>query len=257
MSFISARGRAAAESATREDGPRNNAMKPFKSGTTYKVRVLSPEDIVEYQAASVFKVFHTTPVRPGNLYEKAADVLYKEAFAARDAGDDAKYEEIRNDAYQLKPKPRYLFAFADLEDGSIGLVDLSRAQAGAIIQSIERYEKRLDRLAFELSKQGQSTSTTVSLTPVIDMEEDLSEDERKNFEAVAGKEVEDDVFESALKEKTQPEQVSDLQAFGFDVSRIGVEAESAVTDEEEIGRASCRERVRVSVVGGGVREKEG
>lgn len=229
MSYVSKRGKAAAESAVAENSVKQDVLKPFKSGTSYKVRVLSPEDFVEYYAASVYKVFNTTPVKPGNLYQKAADALYAEAKAL---GDGPEADELRDQAYQLKPKPRYLFGFANLEDGEPMIVDVSKKQAQTLIAAIDKYAKRLDKLAFELAKTGSSTSTTVTLSPIIDMDEDLTDAERKNFEAAAKLTISDELFESVLYVKTEDEQAADLIAFGFDPARIGYSGQAADPTEE-------------------------
>jgi hypothetical protein len=234
MTYISKKGRAAAESATQEKQDFSKALVSFKSGTTYKVRLASDEDFVEYNAVSVFKSINTTPVSPGNMYAKAVDLLYKDAEAAKKAGDEAKAEELRNQAYLLKPKPRYLFGFINLADGQPIVIDVSKKQAQALITAIDKYAKKLDKLAFELSKSGQSTSTTVSLSPIID-EDDLTDVERKNFEASAGKAFPDETYENVLYEKDAAEQIEDLRVFGFDVSRLGASADEEVTPITEDG----------------------
>jgi hypothetical protein len=234
MSYIAKKGRAAAESATQEKQDFSKALVSFKSGTTYKVRLASDEDFVEYNAVSVFKSINTTPVSPGNMYAKAVDLLYKDAEAAKKAGDEAKAEELRNQAYLLKPKPRYLFGFINLADGQPIVIDVSKKQAQALITSIDKYAKKLDKLAFELSKSGQSTSTTVTLSPIID-EDDLTDVERKNFEASAGKAFPDETYENVLYEKDAAEQIEDLRVFGFDVSRLGASVDEGVTPITEDG----------------------
>lgn len=231
MSYIAKKGKAAAESATAENQENaSKALASFKSGTAYKVRIASDEDYVEYYAASVFKVFNTTPVESDNLYQKAANMLYADAKAAEEAGDDAKAEELRNKAYLLKPKPRYLFGFINLSDGQPIIVDVSKAQAKVLIAAIEKNAKKLARKPFELAKDGQGTSTMVSLTPLDD--EDLSDAERKVFEATADAKVPDELYEKVLYVKTHDEQVADLKAFGFDVERLGVESKPADPTEQ-------------------------
>lgn len=222
MSYIAKKGKAAAESATAEKKDFSKSLVPFKSGTTYKVRLVSDEDFVEYYAANVFKVFYTTPVAPGNLYQQASDLLYADAKKASDAGDEAKAEELRDQAYQLKPKPRYLFGFINLEDGEPIIVDCTKAQAKVLISAIEKYAKKIDKVAFELSKDGTSTSTTVSLSPVLDMDEDLTDKERENFNKAKDAKVPDELYENVLYMKNVSEQIEDLERFGFDVSRLNV-----------------------------------
>jgi len=59
----------------------------------------------------------------------------------------------------LKAKPRYLFGFFNLADGEEIIVDLTKAQARVVVAAIEKYAKKIDKLAFELSKEGSGTST--------------------------------------------------------------------------------------------------
>lgn len=220
MSYISKRGADAVKSATAEQQDASKALVTLKSGMTLKVRVLSKDDSAEYFAASVFKVFNTTPVAPGNLYQKAANILFEQAKKAK---SDAEAEELKTQARQLKPKPRYLFGFINLENGEPIVVDLSKAQAQVVYQALDKYEKKIGKVAFELSKSGTGTSTVVSLSPILDMDEDLTDTERENFAKADGKEFPEELFEKVLYMKTEAEQIEDLKAFGFDVSLLGLE----------------------------------
>lgn len=221
MSYISKRGADAAKSATAEQQQdASKALVTLKSGTTLKVRVLSKDDSAEYYAASVFKVFNTTPVAPGNLYQKAANILFEQA---KKAATQAEADELKAKARALKPKPRYLFGFINLENGEPIVVDLSKAQAQVVYQALDKYEKKIGKVAFELSKSGTGTSTVVSFSPVLDMDEDLTDTERKNFAKAEGKQFPAELFEKVLYMKTEAEQIEDLKAFGFDVSLLGIE----------------------------------
>ena len=221
MSYISRRGADAAKSATAEQQQdASKALVTLKSGTTLKVRVLSKDDSAEYYAASVFKVFNTTPVAPGNLYQKAANILFEQAKKAK---SDAEAEELIAKARALKPKPRYLFGFINLENGEPIVVDLSKAQAQVVYHALDKYEKKIGKVAFELSKSGTGTSTVVSFSPVLDMDEDLTDTERENFAKAEGKKFPEELFEKVLYMKTEAEQIEDLKAFGFDVSLLGIE----------------------------------
>jgi hypothetical protein len=227
MSYIAKKGREAAQSATQEKQDFSKALVSLKSGTSLKVRVPSNEDFVEWYCHSVFKKFYSTPcTKPAgqpDLYDKAVDILYKEADAAKKAGNEDRAEELRNEAYQLKAKPKYLFGFYNLPDGQPIVIDVSKKQAQALIGTIDKMANRLDRKAFELSKTGTSTSTTVSLLPID--EEDLSDAEIKNFEATAGKAFPDELYEKVLFVKPESDQINDLKAFGFDVSKLGINSE--------------------------------
>ncbi|WP_244863407.1 hypothetical protein [Paenibacillus cisolokensis] len=164
------------------------------------------------------------------IWDRASELLYAEAKAAKDAGDDDTYEKIRKQAYLLKGKPKYLVAFVNLADGQYGVVDLTPKQASGVFATIQKYAKRLDKLAFELSKTGSSTNTTVSLTPILDMDEELTEQERKNFEAADALEPFDfALFETCLYVADEAEQTKNLEIAGFDIRRLGLSSEAAAT----------------------------
>lgn len=218
MSYISRKGKDAAASATAEKKDFTKALVSFKSGSTYKVRIATDEDYCEYAAVSVFKAINTTPVAPDSLYQKAVDLLYGDAKAV-ESKDAAKAEELRNQAYQLKPKPRYLFAFINLENGEPMIVDVSKAQAKVLIASIDKNAKKLAKKPFELSKAGSGTNTAVSLMPLDD--DDLSAPELANFEKTLETKIDDELYEKVLYVKDEAEQRQDLTVFGFDVSRLG------------------------------------
>ena len=230
MSYIAKKGRAAAESAMQEGGKDySKALVKFKSGTTYIVRVPSLSDFVEYFNHSVFKVFYSTPCTRANgkedLFDKAVALLYDDAKKAKDAGKEKEAEELRNQAYQLKAKPKYLFGFFDLETGEPIIIDLSKKQAQVVITAVDKFAKRVGSLAFEISKTGTGTSTAVSFIPLLD---DMTATQQKNFDATAGKEFPEELYGKVLYVKNEEEQAKDLIAFGFDVGRLGI----TLTDEE-------------------------
>src|SRR5699024_623923 len=92
-----------------------------------------------------------------------------------------KSEKFRDhhsqEAYKYLPKLRGAFGFFDLTSGEQIVVDFTAKQAEVIQGVIDKNEKRLDRLAFELSKEGQRENTVVSITPVTFPEEDLTEEQ--------------------------------------------------------------------------------
>lgn len=235
MSQFTRKGSAAVSAATADKETKQSAHVPFPSGTTLKVRILSPEDSAEYYAHSIFgKVPTFVPKVPaernergfitGNpsLFDQAADLLYAEAKALKDAGNEAAAEKVRNEAYLLKSKPRYLVGFGNLETGELGFVDLTPKQAKTVFAAITKYAKKLDKLAFELSKTGSSTDTTVTLSPILDMDEDLSDAERENFGKLDGKQFEFALFDGFLYEADEAEQATNLVKAGFDISRLGL-----------------------------------
>ena len=236
MSQFTKRGAAAVESATSERETKTSLHVPFPSGTTVKVRIKSPEDSAEYYAHSVFgKVPTFVPKVPAernakgyvtanpSVWDQAADVLYADATAAEKAGASTEdVKAIRNEAYLLKSKARYLVAFGNLETGEDGFVDLTPKQAKGVLASITKYTKKLDKLAFELSKTGSSTDTVVTLSPIIDMDEDLSDAERANFEKCGAQPFDFAAFEGFLFEADEAEQTKNLVIAGFDIGRLGL-----------------------------------
>ncbi|MDF1511646.1 hypothetical protein PZE06_26580, partial [Robertmurraya sp. DFI.2.37] len=96
------------------------------------------------------------------------------------------------EAGKYRAKQRFAMGFFDLTSGEPIIVDVSKAQAQAIHAVIKKFEKKLGKVAFELSKSGSGTTTTVSLTPVIDMDDELTPEQRANFDKAP------DVFDMSL-----------------------------------------------------------
>ncbi|ANY67693.1 hypothetical protein BBD42_15380 [Paenibacillus sp. BIHB 4019] len=235
MSQFTKRGSAAVESATAEKDATTSLHVPFPSGTTLKVRIKSAEDSAEYYAHGIFgKVNTFVPKVPAernakgyvtanhSVWDRAADLLYADAKAAKDGGDEKGAEEIRKQAYLLKSKARYLVGFGNLETGEDGFVDLTPKQAKGVFAAINKYAKRLDKIAFELTKSGSSTDTAVTLSPIIDMDEDLTDVERENFAKTGESPFDFAAFEGFLFEADEAEQTKNLVIAGFDIARLGL-----------------------------------
>jgi hypothetical protein len=216
------------ESATEQSVDYSKILKPFTSGKSYNVRVPNPVAFVEYFAHSVYKVFYTTPCTTpsGNkdLYCKAVDLLYDDAKKAEEAGNDKLNEEIRDEAYALRKKKRYLVGFISLEDGEPIILDLTKNQAEDIIDVMKKRKKQLTEYAFTVSKTGMGTATKTALDLILDAEEELTADELKQFEATAEKAFDESLFEKVLNVADEEQQIKDLEAFGFDVTRLGIES---------------------------------
>lgn len=208
----------------------SKALYSLKSDTSVKVRVMNTKDIAKVMMHSVYQVFYSTPCSGNDHYDTATSLLYDDA---KNAATEKEAEEIRKQAGQLRAKPRYLCGFVNLETGQPIIVDLSFNQKTVVSNVIKKYEKRLDRIAFELAKTGSGTATVVSLSPVIDMEEDLTDKERANFEKSDGLEIPREYFTKSLYVKKPEEQIEDLKKFGFDVSRLGIESDAKEPQQEE------------------------
>ncbi len=233
MSLFTKRGAEAVESAQTGKEEKVSAHVKFNSGTTLKLRIKSAGDVVEYYAHGLFnpsvKTFapQITPERNAkgyvtanpSVWDRASDLLYKEASEEKDA---TKADDIRKSAYDFKSKPRYLFAFVNLETGEDAFVDLTKKQADGVLVAVKKYAKKIDTVAFELSKAGASTNTVVSLTPILDMDDDLTDAERANFAKVTEEPFDFGKFEDFVYLADEAEQTKNLVIAGFDIGRLGL-----------------------------------
>lgn len=227
MSYIVSTGIEAIEAALTEKTDTSKMLTSVKTGKVLRVRAL-PMAVVKYFAHSAYKVFYTTPCTKASgkpdLYDLACDLLYKDAKAAEEAGKSAdEVKDIKDRAYMLKAKERYMIGFVNLEDGQPIIVDFTAKQGKAIVSDLQKYEKKLDKYPFELTKTGSSTDTQVSFSLVLDPEDDLKESEYEKFKESKGFEFPMNAFGEVLQVNDREKQIEDLKAFGFDVSRLGIE----------------------------------
>jgi hypothetical protein len=217
----------------------------FKSGTTLKVKVKGTEDIMQYYGYGVFKKVNTFVAKNPSVrnergyvienptpWDKASQYYYDQANKLLEGINDeneikaikesAKYKALTSEGYKYAGKERYAMGFFDLTTGKDIVVDLTKNQALAVYEIIVKYEKKLDKIAFELSKTGARNEAKVTLTPIIDMDEDLTDEERKNFEAAVGQPFNHALFDGLLYEADEKEQIENLVAAGFDISLIGL-----------------------------------
>src|SRR5699024_2692722 len=124
-------------------------------------------------------------------------------------------DEHSQEAYKYRARQRFAMGFIDLDTGEPIIVDLSKNQAQAVHGEIMNRKERLDQFAFVLSKQGQGTGTTVSLSliPILD---DLTDEQRKNFDN-APAEFDMTLFDGLLYEADEDEQIENLIKAGFDI----------------------------------------
>ena len=213
----------------------------FSSGTTYHVKVLGVADLISFYSYGIYKQINSFvaknpskktpngyPVENLTPFDKA--YLYHKNLS-KDFSDSHGQE-----AAKYRAKQRFALGFFDLDSGEPIIIDLSKNQAQAVHGAIKKYEKRLGRIAFELSKEGSGTATAVSLTPVLDMEEDLTDKQRANFDK-APESFDMSLFDGLLYEADDDEQIENLIKAGFDVSLIGLEAPASdesneISDEE-------------------------
>ena len=244
MSYVFKKGKEARAYVEQQNNDYSKQLAKIKSGESILVKLASDDDYVLYFAHSAFGSFKTTLChdkagKGKDLYCKASDLLYKDYFKKVDelkaqgmSDKEAKKaaEDIRQQAYTLKAKGRYLMAFFSVDTGEQILVDVTENQGNGIIDAIDKYASKKDKVAFELSKVGSGTKTAFSLMPVLDMDEDLTDKQRENFESLKGKSIDEDAYEKVFQFRDEAGQIEDLKEFGFDLSRLGVDASKV--DEE-------------------------
>jgi hypothetical protein len=208
--------------------------------------VLSTDNLISFYSYGIFKkvksfVAKNPSVKNARGFAESnftpwdlASNLYGELRKkAEDAGQTAKVEEYKAEAGKYRAKERFAFGFIDLTTGEPTIVDLSKKQAQGVHGVITKYASKLGKLAFELSKNGSSTSTVVTLSPVIDMDEDLSDAERANFAKHDGKEFDMSLFDGLLYEADETQMTENLVAAGFDIGLIGLSLGASNTQTDE------------------------
>lgn len=208
------------------DGGGSNAeFTSLKSGTTIKVKVVDKQAVQMAYSYSIYKKVKSFVAKDPSTRDKfgnAKDNLtpWDKAAAYYKAKSEVYTDAMGVEASKYRAKARFAFAFYSLEEGKVIIVDLSKNQAQSIAAAITKYEKKLDKLAFELAKEGEGTSTKVSLSPILDMDDDLTDKERENF-AKAPTEIPSSTFDGIWYEQDETQMVELLKQAGFDVTLIG------------------------------------
>jgi hypothetical protein len=224
---------------TGESGSSGAEFTSFKSGSSFMVKVLGTADLISFYSYGIFKQINSfVAANPSKKSAKGYPIdnltPWDKAWKYhKDLSEDFS-DHHGQEAAKYRAKQRFAMGFFDLETGKPIIIDVSKPQAQAIHGAIKRYEKKLDKLAFELSKEGSGTATTVSLTPVLDMDEDLTDKQRENF-AKAPAEFDMSLFEGLLYEVDDAGQIELLTQAGFDVNLIGLspnKAEQGETGEQ-------------------------
>jgi hypothetical protein len=234
-------GAEAAAAGNNEGGAKESPITSFKSGTKLNVGVKSINDVAEYYGYGMFgdkthgavKTF--VPKNPATrnargyvdknptLWDKASDLFYAEANAAKEAGaSEDEVKALTNEAYLFKGKKRYLRAFFDLTTGKDVVVDLSPKQEATIKSAIDDNKDDLDVIAFKLAKKGAGKDAVVSLSAIVKQERDLTPEERANFDKLGETPFDMESFETCLYVADEEEQTKNLVIAGFDIGRLGL-----------------------------------
>ncbi|WP_260984479.1 hypothetical protein [Paenibacillus xylanexedens] len=236
MSMFTKVGAEAAAAGNNEGAAKESPIVSFKSGSLFKVGVKSINNVAEYYGYSIYNKVNTfVPKSPATrnakgyitgghtVWDKASELLYAEANAAKEAGasEDA-VKEITDEAYLYKGKKRYLRSFYDLTTGKDLVVDLSPKQEQTLKSVIDDNVDDLDAIAFKLAKKGAGTAAVVSLNAIVKMDRDLTEEERANFAKIGDEPFDFADFETCLYVADEAEQTKNLVIAGFDIGRLGL-----------------------------------
>lgn len=227
-----------AQNMLNDDNGKDKEFSEFNVGSEYKVKVLGTNDYFAFYKYGIYKVVNSFIAKnPSKKSKKGYPVEnltpWDKAWKYHADKSEEFGDKHSQEAQKYKPTLRYAMGFYDLTSGQKIVVDVSRKQAQGLTSVIKKYEKKLDKIAFELSK---AEGGVVSLSPVIDMEEDLTDKERQNFEK-APKEFKIEEFTGILREADEDEMIRLLVQAGFDISLIGLELppgeDTVDTDSDE------------------------
>jgi hypothetical protein len=222
------------------------------SGTALKVKLTGLDNVMRYYGYGVFKRVNTfIAANPSTRNDRgfvesnhtpwdlAAQYYYDKAKeAAENGASDEEVKTIRNEAYKYNGKKRYAIGFIDLETGKQIVLDFTGKQFDDVLKSaLVKYDAKKDKIAFELEKTGSGTNTKIMLTPIIDMDDDLTDKEKASFEKSIGKEFDKALFEGLLFEADEKTQTENLVAAGFDITLIGLSI-GAGSNADEAGSDS-------------------
>ncbi len=168
----------------------------LKENESIRVRVLSASDYVEYDSHGSFN--------NGIYTQPCAGTDCPLCVASKHGGEDFK---------DLYIKPRFMFAFADLDTGEVRFWDGSKNQAQAVISQIQEYKEDLGEFAFNFKRTGSGTGTAYTLNLIPRLKK---EDEPK-FRQFDEEVVEDEFFDAICTSKTPKFIVKLLKEAGFPV----------------------------------------
>ena len=210
---------------TEQGNDKTTEFASFKSGSTYVVKVLGTANLISFFSYGIYgKLNSFVAANPSKKSAKGYPVENLTPFDKawkyhKDLSSDFS-DKHGQEASKYRAKQRFALGFYDLTSGQPIIVDVSKPQAKAIMDVINKYAKKLDKLAFELSKSGSGTSTVVSLSPILDLDEDITPEQRANFDK-APAEFDMSLFDGLLFEVDEATQVQFLTQVGFDVANIG------------------------------------
>jgi hypothetical protein len=228
-------------------GRANNDFAKLPSDTTLKVKLVGLNAVMRYFGYGVYKRVNTfIAANPSKRNEKgfvesehtpwdlASKHYYDKAFALTKDKQDAEvkmikdskaYKDLAAEGYKYSGKQRYAIGYIDLEVGKEIVLDFTGKQFNEMIKpALIKYDGKKDKVAFEIAKSGSGTKTVITLSPILDMddEEEITAKERANFDKFVGKAFDLKKFEGLLFEADEKTQIENLVATGFDITLIGL-----------------------------------
>lgn len=228
-------------------GPKSDFAK-LPSGTSLKVKLTGLDNVMRYYGYGVFKRVNTFIAANPSVrndkgfvesnhtpWDKAAQYYYDKASellkgvdkddkdAVKAIKDTKPYKDLASEGYKYSGKKRYAIGFIDLETGKEIVLDFTGKQFDDVLKpALVKYSPKKDERAFEIEKTGSGTNTKIMLTPVLDMDDDLTDKEKASFDKAKGKEFNKANFEGLLFEADEKTQTENLVAAGFDITLIGL-----------------------------------
>lgn len=199
MSVITAKGNQAKENANKKGQVDTKKIYlRLKENESHKVRLLGVEDYVEYTASGDYNI---------GIYNQAISADSPLLVAHAKGGEKFK---------SLYKKSRYVFVFGSVQTGELVAWDASKAQAKALISTIEEYGEQdvLNELAFNFKRTGDKKETVYNLNPIIKMKPE----DKENFGSFDGQDVEMTFFEDIIQTKDDKFLAKLLKEAGFDVA---------------------------------------
>jgi hypothetical protein len=229
-------------------GKANNDFAKLPAGTTLKVKLVGLNAVMRYFGYGVYKRVNTfIAEKPSDRNDKgfvaanhtpwdlASKHYYDQAFKLIEGIEDkdeikavkdgAKYKALSSEGYKYSGKQRYAIGFIDLEVGKEIVLDFTAKQFNEVIKpALIKYDAKRDKVAFEIAKDGAGTNTKITLSPVLDMDDEteITAKERANFDKFVGKEFDLKKFEGLLFEADEKMMIENLVAAGFDITLIGL-----------------------------------
>lgn len=174
-----------------------------------RVRLLSDVDYIEYFAHG-----HYTK---GVFTQPCIEGTGEPCALCKAAQFQGEVDDKGNSVWKpLSRRRRYIFAFADIDEGIIRCLEVSKNQAQKLISAIDEYAEDISDVTFTLKRVGSGKDTSYVLSPIIR----LKPEDQERFRAFDGQSITDEHFVKALRPRTREQQLQELTKAGFPVKEV-------------------------------------